>query len=264
MITAAIKEGDVALGRLKIDSGEVESVYEGDNPLVSATLENLENELVITNGSSAERGDGMLHSDESDIQTGVGKIEYARGLLNREDARIEILTGEPKEESMAEALATLYDEGDTVDTPDGLGVVSEIRTENFTGPDGDEVEATEDSPAYVVAVEDEDTMAGTYKASDMETTEFPDVDVENPTEALEAWVDIEQATYESLQDGFFSWPESWQDSEQPARLIALKAWAGMGGRHTGCVREMRGNVGRPNAFCADFKDRILGWEGWRQ
>jgi hypothetical protein len=163
-----------------------------------------------------------------------------------------------------EALATLYDEGDTVDTPDGLGVVSEIRTENFTGPDGDEVEASEDSPAYVVAVEDEDTMAGTYTASDMETTEFPEVDVENPTEALEAWVDIEQATYESLQDGFFSWPESWQDSEQPARLIALKAWAGMGGRHTGCVREMRGNVGRPNAFCADFKDRILGWEGWRQ
>jgi len=163
-----------------------------------------------------------------------------------------------------ESLATLYDEGDTVDTPDGLGIVSEIRTENFTGPSGDEVEASEDSPSYVVAVEDEDVMSAVYSASDLETTEFPEVDVEEPTEALEAWVDIQEATYESLQDGFFSWPESWQESEQPARLIALKAWAGMGGRHTGCVREMRGNVGRPNAFCADFKDRILGWEGWRQ
>ena len=54
------------------------------------------------------------------------------------------------------------------------------------------------------------------------------------------------------------------ESETPARVIALKAWSGMGGRFTGCVREMRGNVSRPNAFCADFKDRILGWEGWRQ
>jgi len=38
-----------------------------------------------------------------------------------------------------------YSEGDVVDTPDGRGVVIEVRTEDFEGPDGD-VEASEDSP----------------------------------------------------------------------------------------------------------------------
>jgi hypothetical protein len=163
-----------------------------------------------------------------------------------------------------EALDSRYSEGDTVDTPDGIGVVSEIRTESFDGTEG-EVEASEDSPAYVVALASADKTVGFYTASDLSATEFPETDVESPESDLEAMFDLADATeYEALQDGFFSWPESWQESAQPARLIALKAWAGMGGRHTGCVREMRGNVSRPNAFCADFKDRILGWEGWRQ
>jgi len=92
------------------------------------------------------------------------------------------------------------------------------------------------------------------------------VDVEDPAgELAEAMhKNPEDGDAEALQDGFFEWPQSWVDSPQPARLIALKAWAGMGGRHTGCVREMRGNIAAPNRFCADFKDRILGWEGWRQ
>ncbi len=166
-----------------------------------------------------------------------------------------------------EALATLYDEGDSVDTPEGFGIVSEIRTEGFTGPDGDDVEASEDSPTYIVALESEDNPVGTFKANELDSTEFPEVDVEDPAADFEAMRNIADAVdgdAEALQDGFFEWPQSWQDSDQPARLIALKAWAGMGGRHTGCVREMRGNVGQPNAFCGDFKDRILGWEGWRQ
>ena len=167
--------------------------------------------------------------------------------------------------SVTEALANRYDEGDTVDTPDGIGVVSEIRTESFTGPEDDEIDASEDSPAYVVALGSEDKTVGVYNASDLSADELPEVDVEDPASELEAMADIHRATnFEALQDGFFSWPDSWEESETPARVIALKAWAGMGGRFTGCVREMRGNVSRPNAFCADFKDRILGWEGWRQ
>jgi len=151
-----------------------------------------------------------------------------------------------------------YSEGDVVDTPDGLGVVSEVRTETFDGTDG-EVEASEDSPAYVVAVEDEDKSVGFYKASDLESGELPEVDVD-PEEDL----GDQSANVSANQDGHFTWPESWRESDTPARIIALKAWASMGGRHTGCVREMKGNISRPNAFCADFKDRILGWEGWRK
>lgn len=59
------------------------------------------------------------------------------------------------------------------------------------------------------------------------------------------------------------WPESWRESDKPARLIALDAWADFNASHTGCVREMRGRVRRVNAFCAAFKDSILQWEGWR-
>jgi hypothetical protein len=60
------------------------------------------------------------------------------------------------------------------------------------------------------------------------------------------------------------WPESWRESDKPARLIALDAWADFNASHTGCVREMRGRVRRVNAFCAAFKDSILQWEGWRK
>lgn len=166
---------------------------------------------------------------------------------------------------VTDALQRRYSEGDSVDTPDGFGVVSEIRTEPFDGPDGAEVDASDDSPAYVVALASEDTTVGVYPASDIEATEFPDVGVDNPESDLEALRDIAHATQvEALQDGFFEWPESWVESDQPARLIALKAWAGMGGRFTGCEREMRGDIASPARFCADFKDRILGWEGWRQ
>lgn len=162
-----------------------------------------------------------------------------------------------------EALAD-FSEGDAVDTPDGFGVVSEIRDSEFEGPDGETWDPDEDNPVYVVALED---GAAVFEEDDLEDGELPEVDVENPESDLEALFDLADAVEgdaEALQDGHFSWPESWQESDTPARVIALRAWAAMGGRHTGCVREMRGNISRPNAFCADFKDRILGWEGWRQ
>lgn len=60
------------------------------------------------------------------------------------------------------------------------------------------------------------------------------------------------------------WPESWRESEKPARLIALDAWADFNASHTGCVREMKGRIRRPNAFCGAFKDSILGYETWRK
>lgn len=165
----------------------------------------------------------------------------------------------------AEALAK-FSEGDEVDTPDGTGVVSEIRTSEFEGPDGETHEPSDDDPVYIVATED---GAGAYSEDELEDGELPEIeDVDNPEKDLEALFDLADAIdsdgAEALGDGRFSWPESWKESDTPARIIALKSWAAMGGRHTGCVREMRGNISRPNAFCADFKDRILGWEGWRK
>lgn len=65
--------------------------------------------------------------------------------------------------------------------------------------------------------------------------------------------------------GFSDWPDSWEESEQPARLIALKAWSSMGGTWRGCFRDMSEEM-TPRAsrkFCSSFKDEIYGTEMWR-
>jgi hypothetical protein len=58
--------------------------------------------------------------------------------------------------------------------------------------------------------------------------------------------------------GFDSWPDSWEESEKPARMILLDAWSSMGATFTGCV----GEVGS-RRLCASMKDEVLGTERWR-
>jgi len=58
--------------------------------------------------------------------------------------------------------------------------------------------------------------------------------------------------------GFDSWPDSWEDADEPARLIALDAWSSMGGTFTGCMSEIGSR-----RICAAFKDEMLGTERWR-
>lgn len=150
-----------------------------------------------------------------------------------------------------------FSEGDEVDTPDGVGVLVEIRTEDFEGPDGS-VTASEDDPAYVVGTMD---GASVFREDDLSEGEI-ETDVENPEGELAEEMD---ANVRANQETTFGIPDSWRESDQPARLILLKAWAGLGGRFTSCVREMRGDlVGSPDRFCASMKDRVLQWEGWRQ
>jgi len=185
------------------------------------------------------------------------KTEYEEQLWKE---FINRLLGHAQTETMAESLQA-FDDAEIVDTPDGLGIIDDIVTEGTV----DGMDATEANPVYAVVVEDEDIGVGFYTEDDLSSGSVDDLPgPENPTGELEAMRDIAQATeYEALQDGFFEWPESWEDSETPARVIALKAWAGMNGSFTGCRREMRGNISRPSAFCADFKDRLYGTEQWR-
>jgi len=156
-----------------------------------------------------------------------------------------------------------FDDGAVVDTPDGLGVIDDIITEGSV----EDMDATEDDPVYAVVVEDEDVGVGFYRAGDLSgDASIGDLPgLENPEEevAEDEETDTNADTY-AAGDGFFSWPDSWEESSTPARIIALKAWAGMGGSFDGCVREMRGSLtGSPDRFCADFKDRIYGTEQWR-
>lgn len=167
-----------------------------------------------------------------------------------------------------------YSEGDVVDTPDGLGIVVEVRTEDFDGPQGGNVSASEDSPTYVVGLEDEDVAVGTYKASDLSADELPETDVEDPVEDIESEAEniaANLAPGEELAINDWSPPESWREADTPARLIALDAWSSMGGQFDcggacchGTMAPKLGNRGA-NEFCASFKDFILGgWEGWRR
>ena len=186
-----------------------------------------------------------------------------------------IETSEELAASFAElAAAGSYSEGDEVDTPEGVGVVVEVRTEEFDGPDGDVIDATSDDPAYVVGVE---TGVAVYRESDLSSGEI-DAGVDQPEEELDVdeGEDAEGSTasVEAIRgDGRFQIPESWEESETPNRLILLKAWAGMGGQFdcaSGdcCKGTMMKNGLNPkaaNRFCAAMKDRVLGgWEGWRK
>lgn len=163
-----------------------------------------------------------------------------------------------------------YSEGDTVNTPDGIGIVTGVLTESAEGDDGETIEASEDSPTYIVLIEDEDMAFGNYKASDLSAGEI-EADIENPEEDIADTaenadltpVDVFAGNFSENQDGFFEWPESWVESDTPARVIALKALAGMGGSFDGCVREMRGNIASPDRFCADFLDRLYMNPYWR-
>lgn len=189
-----------------------------------------------------------------------------------------------------DTYANQYSEGDIVDTPRGVGVVSGVWTESWED-DGETIEASDDSPAYTVALEDGGFEH--YKASDLSEGEL-DVDVDDPVEDLDAMADIVSATTENaaitvLQESYLSgdltiaeyetavadvlnkdsydtldWtnPESWRESETPARVIALKAWADMNGQFDCGGACCMGDL-RDAELCASLKDYVLGTEAWR-
>lgn len=169
-----------------------------------------------------------------------------------------VIEPETEEVTLVDTLQA-FDDAEVVDTPDGMGVIDDVITEGSV----DGMDASEDEPVYAVVVEDEDVGVGFYRESDLSSATIEDLPgPENPEQEVSE--DERDTNADTLQDGRFQWPESWRESNTPARVIALKAWAGMGGSFDGCVREMRGNLtGSPDRFCADFKDRLLGTETWR-
>jgi len=156
-----------------------------------------------------------------------------------------------------ESLQTRYEEGDIVATPDGDGVVSGVWEASWED-DGETIEASEDSPAYTVALVD--GGFGHFKASDLSETDL-ETDVEEPISDLEALIDVQTATgnYEALD---WTNPPSWRESETPARVIALKAWADMNGQFDCGGACCMGDL-KDAELCASLKDYVLGTEQWR-
>lgn len=82
-----------------------------------------------------------------------------------------------------------------------------------------------------------------------------------PTEGAESG-DI--PTISRNQMGLAPWPESWRESDKPARLIALDAYTSFDPpSFRGCRRSMKGKVASVNRYCAAFKDSLLGTTYWR-
>jgi len=152
------------------------------------------------------------------------------------------------------ANATRFSEGDPVETPEGFGVVVEVRTDSFEGKNDEDVEASENSPTYVVGLQDGRVGVGFYSASELSATEFPETDVENPVDDVSS-----EQTSNSLTANDWTMPDSWRKAEKPARLILLDAWSSMGGTFRGARQELGSK-----RLAAAMKDEVLMWEGWRQ
>jgi hypothetical protein len=168
-----------------------------------------------------------------------------------------------------EELANRYQEGDVVQTPEsGVGVIAGAVAEDQTAPEDSDlpdIEASPDSPTYVVVTEDESQGMSLLKASDLEATEIEaEVDALDSTKEAAAMAELAPDDSDSeIAELDFTMPESWRESDTPARVIALDAFASMGGSFDGCTREMRGAVSNPDALCGSFLDEVLQYPYWR-
>lgn len=152
----------------------------------------------------------------------------------------------PSRRALLKAQQT-FREGDVVEIDDGgLGVVVEVRTEDFEAfsEEGETIDASPESPVYVVALK-----AGGFRymsAGQLTPSSFDENG--DPDELKESFIKA---------DSTFSLPEGW------TRATLLDAWASMGGSFTGCVAEMKDEGVDEDDFCAAMKDRVLGTELWR-
>jgi hypothetical protein len=105
------------------------------------------------------------------------------------------VTAETDPDADTEELANRYQEGDVVQTPDsGVGVIAGAIAEDQTAPDDSDlpdIEASPDSPTYVVVTEDESQGMSLLKASDLEATEIEaEVDALDTTKEAAAMAEL--------------------------------------------------------------------------
>lgn len=161
-----------------------------------------------------------------------------------------------------------FDVGDTVRYGDGgkqVGVVLEQKNHNFMWPDqnGEEVEASPEEPVYIVARAT--GGAKPFDLSDLESINSDEafgVDEDTVEKGIKDLRSTEEnASVPGVDDpgvGFDSWPDSWEKSEKPNRLILLDAWSSMGGTWKTCYSGLGSK-----RLCSAMKDEVYGTEGWR-
>jgi len=246
------------------------------------------NDLTVADFLTRENGTPVpayLNSHEADLSTdkpigewgeaewsdcgnaGVGRWLFYTEWFKKKANELAAARDEEQPYDDVSANATRYAEGDEVSTPQGVGVVADVLTETVE-TDEDTVEASESSPTYVVVVEDGRVGYETYAASDIHSTTIEtDVDATGAMSEEEETANAIGRVLEFLAPGLtandFDVPPSWRQSSTPNRIIALKAFASMGGSFDGCTREMRGEVASPDRYCGAFLDYVIGNPYWR-
>lgn len=167
-----------------------------------------------------------------------------------------------------------WTEGDVVQIdPGGTGVITAVMTSNFEFPTGEDetrkIEASSDSPMYVVAVDDgarvvsEDELEeGSFEGDSKDPKKLAQkAELTDVYSQLEDPYSVEElANIPGVDDpevGFASLPDGW------TRSSVLQAWASLGGTFTSCRTDMAGEISRPSNFCAAMKDELLMTEKWR-
>lgn len=152
-------------------------------------------------------------------------------------------------------MATRYDTGDIVATPDGPGVVTAVLTRDFEFPQGkdelNEVSASDDQPGYVVGLKD--PGAAVYRASNLEAASLDEED--HPSTDGEA----ETAIVDESVDGLDDLPEGWD------RESILEYWEEIGGEWEECVEGLTDEFSEDRAerLCSSMKDELLRTKRWR-
>lgn len=152
-------------------------------------------------------------------------------------------------------MSTEYDSGDVVATPDGRGVVAAVLTESFAFPQGDDetvdVDADDDSPAYVVGLERGGSAvyrASSLRVTDLDTDDPPAVDGSAETDVVDEDV-----------GGLDDLPEGWD------RGSVLSFWASIGGSWESAVDDLSDEMDEERAkrLASAVKDELLRTERWR-
>lgn len=163
-----------------------------------------------------------------------------------------------------------YERGAVVETPGGVGIVSDRFVFDTTFA-GKEVAASGDEPGYTVAVEDPETGFVIVREPEISSGEMA-VEDADPDDIMETEMMVRLSESEedelkpetaTLSVTNFDYPESWDVSPTPNRVILLKSYASMGGSITGVRNEMVNEVSNPEAFAVAMKDRVLLTGDWR-
>jgi len=140
-------------------------------------------------------------------------------------------------------------EGDIVELPSGDigGIIMEggedVQIEDEPVGEGEVVVAYGDRQGYEI----------------VDVDELSEGEIDTPDNAdPEDLTQVSANEYTANDVGFDSWPDSWEESDIPARIIALDAWSSMGGTWRGCFSEI-GDA----EICSAFKDEMLGTTAWR-